>query len=188
MEKIIIAAVSENGVIGKDGRIPWKKIPEDLRHFRELTMGFPMIMGKKTYQSIGKSFDRRLNLVLTKGDGDFNYYYIKIGEKEKRRRKDNITICHSIEEALEAAEVYNEIVAEFHAFSRHPKPVQNRVYIIGGGEIFRQTINSADKLELTIIDEKAEGNVYFPEINPQFWRESKREDHKEFSFVTYSRR
>ena len=84
MELILIAAFSENRVIGYQGKIPWK-IPEDLKHFRQLTLNHPIIMGRKTYESIGKPLDKRKNIVLTK-DGKFN--------------PSGVIVCHSLEEAL----------------------------------------------------------------------------------------
>ncbi|MDD5699986.1 MAG: dihydrofolate reductase [Candidatus Nanoarchaeia archaeon] len=171
MNITLIAAVSENGIIGKDGTMPWGKIPEDLRHFKELTMGFPVIMGRKTYQSI-KPLKGRRNIVLTRNN----------------LQGQGVLVVHSMEEALKEAEMYNELIATFQQFSLIPRSHDNLVYIIGGGEIYSQTISLAGKLEVTRVHKNVEGDTYFPEINPNVWKETKREDKGEYSFVTYARR
>lgn len=176
MEKIILAAVSENNVIGMDGKMPWH-IPEDMKHFRKLTIGYPVIMGRKTYESIGKPLDKRINLVLTK-KGKFE--------------ENGIKICYSIGDAFEEARMYNGLLQDFNQLSKYPHECKNQVYIIGGEQVFRQTIGSADRLELTRIHQNVRGNSFFPEIN-NGWEEISRQDFPgqnsvpPYSFVSYKR-
>ena len=153
MKKIIIAAVAENRVIGKDGEIPWH-IPEDLQHFREKTTGHTIVMGRKTFQSLPDSFKPlpdRQNIVLTRSD--FNP-----GESVK--------IANSLEDAWEKAD--NE-----------------KVFIIGGAGVYRQTLDEADKMILTEIQEEYDGDTYFPDFNKDNWEEVEREEREGFDFVEY---
>ena len=154
MEKIIIAALSNNTVIGNKGKIPWH-ISEDLKRFRRLTLGKLVIMGRKTYESIGKPLDKRVNLVVT---------------RNREFSGKGIIICQSIEEALEKSEKYGK-----------------KIYISGGEEIYKQTIDLADRLELTRVNREVEGDSFFPQIDYNKWREIFRENHKDFSFVSYER-
>lgn len=124
---ILIAAISENYVIGKNGRIPWR-IPEDLRRFKELTIG-------KT-------------VVVTRGE----------------LRHENIVVVHSIEDAL--------------------KQCEGETFIIGGQQLYEQTINMASRLEITHVHQIFEGDAFFPRIS-DVWEETKRIDKDGYSFVTY---
>lgn len=92
MELIIIAAVSENNVIGKDGKLPWH-IPEDMKHFRSLTLGHPVIMGRKTFESLGKPLDKRVNIVIT---------------SQKNYTPEGIVIVHTFQEALDRCRNYEK--------------------------------------------------------------------------------
>lgn len=154
MEKIIIAAVAENGVIGKDGEIPWH-IPEDLQHFKEKTTGHTVVMGRKTFESLPDSFKPlpdRQNIVLTRSDFS--------------PKNESVNLANSLDEAWEEAE--NE-----------------KVFIIGGAGVYRQTLEEADKMILTEIHEEYEGDTYFPDFSEEDWREIEREEHEEFDFVEY---
>ncbi len=157
MEKIIIASLSNNGVIGNNGQTPWH-ISQDLERFRKLTLGNSVIMGRKTYESIGKPLDGRLNIVITR-KGKF-----------KSKEPLGIVVCHSVEEALKKAERYGE-----------------KVYIAGGGEIYRQTLSLADRLELTRIHRFVNGDAYFPQIDWNEWEEVYKDDHNDYSFHAYER-
>ncbi|THB72963.1 MAG: dihydrofolate reductase [Desulfobulbaceae bacterium] len=130
-EYIIIVAVAQNGVIGREGTLPWH-LPTDLKHFKKTTMNFPLIMGRKTYESIGKPLPNRENIVLTR-DETKNY----AGCIMKRTIKDALDYC--AEEA--------------------------KVFIIGGADIFRETLPFTDTLIVTELQRAVEGDVYFPEIN-----------------------
>ncbi|MBI9070314.1 MAG: dihydrofolate reductase [Melioribacteraceae bacterium] len=133
IEKIIIAAVSKNGIIGKDGKIPWKSEAE-LTHFKKLTMGFPIIMGRKTHDSIGKVLPGRLNIVLTKHELKSK------NEKVKSFSKLNDAFLFCVDQKFE------------------------KVFIIGGRKVYEEAMSFSDKIILSEMDLFADGNVYFPEI------------------------
>ena len=135
-------------------------ISEDLKRFRRLTLGNPIIMGRKTYESTG-FLEGRLNIVVTRNE---NFYVRDILHKK------DIIVCNSIEQAVEKAENYGQ-----------------DIYITGGREIYKQTIPIADKLELTKVNRNIEGDSFFPQIDYNKWREIFQEDHKDFSFHTYER-
>lgn len=158
MEKIIVAAVAENRVIGRDGDIPWH-FPEDLEHFRELTMGSPVVMGRGTYESLPEDhrpLEGRTNIVLTRS-----------GLEEE-----SVRVANNLDEAWSIAR----------------ETGSGTVYIIGGESVYRQTLDDADRMELTEVHREPEGDTRFPEFDPDSWREVDREDRGEFSFVTYERR
>ena len=140
----LIVAMAENRVIGRDNQLPWR-IPEDLKHFKALTMGKPIIMGRKTYESIGRPLPGRDNIVIT---GDTLY------------RAEGCQVVHSIEEALRSVGAAEEAM------------------IIGGAALYRQTLQDADRLYLTLVKAQPEGDTWFPKIEPQEWREIRREVHR----------
>ncbi len=155
MEKIIVAAVSENNVIGKDGKLPWH-IPEDLKHFKELTTGHTVVMGRKTFESLPepyKPLPNRQNIILT---------------RSKELEREDIDIANSLEEAWE-------------------KTRGDKAFIIGGSSIYKQTLEKADKMVLTHIHKKYEGDTYFPEWDKENWTETERDDRENFSFTTYQK-
>lgn len=137
----IIVAVSENRVIGKLNSLPWY-IPEDLKRFRRITTGHPVIMGRRTYQSVGRPLPNRTNIVIS---------------RDKNFQAEGIIVVHSLEEALGLAE---------------SKPGCEEVFIIGGGEIFAQSIGKADRLYLTLIKGDIKGDIYFPDYS-QFKKRKK---------------
>ncbi len=149
----IIVAASMNNVIGLDNKLPWK-IKEDLQRFKALTMGHPIIMGRKTYESIGKPLPGRENIVLT---------------NNPQYENNGITIYNSLEEAQRA-------VAEQDAF------------IIGGAQIYREGMNFATRIELTRVHKVIPGDTFFPEIDPEIWKETKKDFKGDYSFISYMRR
>ncbi|KKW42909.1 MAG: Dihydrofolate reductase [Candidatus Magasanikbacteria bacterium GW2011_GWA2_56_11] len=152
----LIAAVSDNNCIGKKGRLPWH-IPEDMQHFRDLTLGKPVLMGRKTWESIPDKFrplPQRTNMVITR-QAD----YPAPGGVERYA---------AIDEAIAA----------------HP---DEEIMIIGGADIYRQTIDRADRLYITHVHQIVDGDAFFPEINPQQWEPTERESRGNFEFVTYAR-
>ncbi|QKQ98622.1 dihydrofolate reductase [Candidatus Nanohaloarchaea archaeon] len=156
MERIIIAAVAENNVIGKDGEIPWH-IPEDLKHFKEKTTGHPVIMGRKTFESLPEDYrplPSRTNIVLTKSGID----------------REDIRVAESLEEAYSIAE-----------------EIDDKAFIIGGASVYKQALPDADRMVLTEVHREVDGDTYFPEFDEEKWREIEREEHEGFDFVTYSR-
>ena len=134
MVSIIVAAAGKKRVIGKKGSTPWY-IPAELKRFKEITMGHPIIMGRITHQSIGKALPGRTNIVITHDPG-----YLVEG----------CIVVHSLEEALRQAQ---------------GKPGSEEVFIIGGGQIYEQAISLADKLYLTYVDKEIEGDVFFPDYS-----------------------
>lgn len=155
MEIIIIAALSENGVIGIDNKLPWH-FKEDLQRFRELTIGFPVIMGRKTFESIGKPLAKRQNIVVTRDVG-----YIREG----------VVSAYSINDALDKAEKYS-----------------NKVFIIGGAQLYKEFLPIATRMELTKVHSNIEGDTYYPEYKSEEWEETVRHDFNEFSFISYKRK
>jgi dihydrofolate reductase len=156
----IIAAMAANRVIGRENRLPWR-LSADLRHFKSLTMGKPVIMGRNTYESIGKPLPGRSNIVVT---GDAGY------------RAPGCRVVHSVQQALEAA------------------ASQDEVMVIGGAQLYRQTLQHADRLYLTLVKAEVDGDAVFPEIEAQQWRELHRESHRadekneyDYDFLTLER-
>ena len=151
----LIAASSVNGVIGIDNKLPWR-LPEDLKRFKSLTTGKNILMGKKTFQSIGnKALPNRTNIVLSR---DKNF-----------KAPEGVIVYNSLDEVL---------------------PLFNDLVIIGGSEIYKQTIKLADVIELTLIDKEFEGDSFFPEISDDFTKEnteSYSNDEFEYYFITYKR-
>jgi dihydrofolate reductase len=151
----LISAIAENNCIGKNNKLPWN-IPEDLEHFKKLTLGKTCIMGDATFESIlgylGKPLPGRKTVVLTL---DKNY---KVPE--------GVRMFHSIDDAWE--ELKDE-----------------ECYICGGATIYKLTIDKADKLYITHVNQTVNGDAFFPEINKNIWCEIEREDHDGFSFVKY---
>lgn len=152
----LIAAISKNNCIGKDGKIPWN-LPEDMKRVRELTTGKVIIMGRKTWESIPEKFrplPNRTNAVIT---------------------------SHAQYKIPKGVEVYTTIQ---QAIDAHP---QEDIFGFGGAGIYKEMINIADTLYLTHVDQEIpECNAFFPEIGPE-WKETERENHEGFSFVTYER-
>ena len=156
----IIAALAENRVIGINNTLPWR-LPNDLKHFRRLTTGHAIILGRKNYESIGKPLPERRNVVITRQSG-----YEAPG----------CLVAHSLDEALKMADDDAE------------------VFVIGGAEIYQQTLARADRLYLTLVHAEVQGDTFFPEFDRNEWRESARERHERderhayaYSFVVLER-
>jgi len=153
----IIVAISNNRVIGDSNKLIWH-LPSDLKRFKEITGGHPIVMGRKTYQSIGRPLPNRRNIIITK---DENYDVV------------GCEVVNSIEEALLLT--------------------NSDCFIIGGGEIYKQTLHIADQIYLTQVDEEFDGDTTFPEL-PASWYVSKKEDFEadeknpyNYSFIFYER-
>ena len=164
---VIVAAVASNGVIGRDNGLIWR-LKTDMRHFRAQTLGKPVLMGRKTFDSIGKPLPGRANIVLTRRRG---------------LRIEGARVVHSLDEALSAA---GEAMIGMGA---------SEVAVAGGAEIFALTLPLAVRLEMTEVALAPEGDVLFPAIDPRQWRETRREAHPAgpddeaaFAFVTHVRR
>lgn len=162
-----IAAMAKNRVIGINGKLPWD-LPEDMKFFRETTMGHIMIMGRKTFESMPGVLPKRFHIVITRSK-DFKFEH------------KNVLIVDSIESAIQAAK--QQI---------HLEPAWgDEVFIIGGGEIFKQAMNFSDKLYLTIIDKEFSGDSFFPEFDKnqfQLVKEDYRDGDIPFRFCTYCRK
>ena len=139
----LIAALAKNRVIGKDNQIPWH-LPADLKHFKEMTMGKPVLMGRKTFESIGKPLPGRRNVVIS---------------RQKDYKIVGVEMFCSIEEALIALQNEPEVM------------------VIGGAEIYRQTLPRATRLVLTFVEGEFKGDTYFPEWKNKEWQEKAREYH-----------
>lgn len=161
----LIAAMSRNRVIGAAGKLPWH-LPEDLKYFRKITSGHPVIMGRKTFESIGKLLPGRLNIIVTR-----NPEFHVSGQA---------SLVSSLEQAFEQC--------------RGLTPLPDEIFVIGGAEIYAQALKWADRLYLTLIDLDVEGDARFPECNESGeFAEKTREDHPAtgsqpaFSFILLER-
>ena len=128
-----IAAIGKNNVIGQNNDLVWK-IPDDLARFREITKGHPVIMGRRTFESIGRPLPDRTNIVIS---------------REKDYATEGVSVVYSVDEAIEKAKSLGN----------------DEIFVIGGGEIYRQFMPYTDKLYLTIIDAEADGDVFFPDYS-----------------------
>ncbi len=157
----IIVAIAKNRAIGKENQLLWH-ISEDLKRFKRITMGCPVIMGRKTFESLGRPLPGRKNIIITR----------------------NTSLCY------EDCECYGSI-EEAIASCNDDK----EVFIIGGGEIYKQTISIADKLYLTVVHHNYDADTFFPEIDPMQWEETNFESFERgekfeypYSFIDYTRR
>jgi dihydrofolate reductase len=149
----MIAAVARNGVIGDGESMLWH-LSEDLKYFKRQTMGHPLVMGRRTFDSMGVLPGRR-SIVITR-QPDWHH--------------PSVETAHSLAEALALAGPSDE------------------VFVVGGGEIYREAMPYAARLLLTEVDQSPEGSVTFPPIDPDAWVESSREEHDGFAWVCLERR
>ena len=166
MEIVFVVAVAENGVIGADGAIPWR-LKSDMQRFKALTTGKPVVMGRKTFVSLRRPLPRRTNIVITR-DADF------------RAAGAIVTTSFADARAIALGDALRRSVAE--------------IAVIGGAEIYAQWIDSADRLEVTEVHARPEGDTFL-RIDHAQWEEVVRERHTagaddsaDFSYVTYRRR
>lgn len=174
MKLAIIVAIAENRVIGKDGKIPWAgRLPTDMERFVNLTTGHPVIMGRKTYESIPPKFRPladRLNIVLSRHGGRSETLITDLSK--------GVVIATDLDAAIAEASLNNPNIAFF----------------AGGAEIYRQILPLAHLIYLTQIHAEVKGDAFFPEIDHQKWRCESEEgpfrgfsDQYSFSFITYTR-
>jgi dihydrofolate reductase len=167
MQIVLIAAIADNGVIGRDGTMPWR-LKSDMRHFRALTLDKPVIMGRRTYLTLSiKPLPRRTNIVVS---------------RDRNFAAPGIVVAPSLEAALQAA--------RGDALRRRA----DAIMVIGGAEIYAQAMPCADRLEITQIHAAPQGNARFPAIDPDTWRELARQQHPQgpgddhaFDTVSYAR-
>ena len=164
---VLVVAVADNGVIGKDGQLPWK-IPGDLKHFQKLTINKPIVMGRLTYESMGGPLKDRLNIVIP-SNSDY--------------KAEGAVVVTNLKDAL--------ALAEKDADARGI----DEIAIIGGSVVFRETLPIAAKLEITEVHGSPEGDTVFPSFDKNEWKETRRDgphqserDSLPYSFVTYERR
>jgi dihydrofolate reductase len=158
----LVAAVARNGVIGRDGSIPWR-LPEDMRHFRDLTMGHPVVMGRRTWESLPDRF-------------------------RPLPGRDNVVVTRNPDWAAQGADRAASVEDALRLLDSEPK-----VFVIGGGEIYVSALPLADELQLTEIDAEIEGDTTFPDWDRTEFEEISREPHvtedgTPYAFVTYVRR
>lgn len=157
----IVVAMGSNNEIGKENQLLWH-LPKDLKHFKDLTSGHPIVMGRKTYESIGKPLPNRTNIVVS---------------RKKDWFEEGILIVGSLKEALKFA-----------------KKIDENFYVLGGGNIYEQTIDLADRLEVTEVKATLDADTFFPKINPKVWKKVNEECHEkdeknsyDFCFQTFER-
>lgn len=157
----IIVAMARGRVIGGDNKLLWH-ISEDLRRFKSITMGCPIIMGRKSYESIGRPLPGRQNIVLS---------------SDKNLKIEGCEVVGTIDEAIGLCDRDKEI------------------FIIGGGQVYAQTMDFVDRLYITYVDAEYAGDTFFPEIDSDIWQESSRQDFERgdkfeapFSFVDYTKK
>lgn len=158
----IVVAMGLNNQIGNDNQLLWH-LPKDLKHFKEITSGHPIIMGRKTYESIGKPLPNRTNIVVSRKTDWF---------------QEGILIVGSIKEAIKFA-----------------KKIDENIFILGGGNIYEQTINIVDKLEVTLVKADLPADTFFPKIDEKVWQKTneichEKDEKNEFDmcFQTFERR
>ncbi len=157
----IIVAVSQNNVLGKDNKLPWY-LPADMKYFKQITLGHPVIMGRSTYEALGAPLPGRLNIIIT--------------------RQEDFLAPGSI--------IVNNLKAAFDA-ARNEK--DEEIFVIGGGDIIRQTLVWADRIYLTRIFEDFDGDTFFPQLNEDDWKLVSEERHQsdeknryEYAFRVYA--
>ncbi len=156
-----VVALGLENEIGADNQLLWH-LPNDLRRFKEITTGHPIIMGRKTYESIGKALPNRTNIVISRRRDWF---------------EEGILIVGSVKEALKFA-----------------KKIDEQIFILGGGNIYEQTLEVTDRLEVTLVETTRPADVYFPKIDPKIWKKTEESCHEVdekhaygYCFQTYER-
>lgn len=166
MRVAMIVAQAQNRVIGRDNKLPWY-LPGDLKYFKQATLGKPIVMGRKTFDSIGKPLPGRLNIVIT---------------RDQSYQPDGVKVVHSLQEAIELAESQALIDGA------------EELMIIGGEQIYAQALPLAERLYITQVHADVEGDAHFPVFEPADWQELGREDFSaegpnpyDYSFIVYQR-
>lgn len=163
---VFVVAVAENGVIGRDNAMPWR-LKSDLKRFKAITFNRPVIMGRKTFASIGRPLPGRTNIVVT---------------RDKKFQAPGIVVATSLDAAHDIArgDALRRFVTE--------------IMVIGGADIFAQWLTKADRLEITEVHDQPEGDTFLKPVDPAEWQEVARTRHSkadsdtaDFSYVTYKR-
>ncbi len=157
----IVVAMGMKNEIGFNNELLWH-LPKDLKHFKDITSGHPVIMGRKTYESIGKPLPNRTNIVISRKNDWF---------------EEGILIVGSVKEAIKFA-----------------KKIDDHIFIIGGGNIYEQTIGLVDKIEVTLVKADLQADTYFPEIDNKIWKKTDETCHEkdernnyDFCFQTFEK-
>ncbi len=169
----IIAAIGKNRELGKDNKLLWH-ISADLKRFKELTTGHPVIMGRKTFDSIGKPLPNRLNIILTHDKEAFGMKYSNYIQQSEGDSKTRLVVVSSIDEALKHASRYL-----IHA-------PRCEVFVIGGARVYEQFLPVADKLYLTLVDGEYEADTFFPDYSAfqnVVFKEEKKENGQKFTCI-----
>lgn len=161
----ILVAMAKNRVIGRNNALPWQ-LPPDLKRFKELTMGHHIVMGRKTYESIGRPLPGRTSVIIT---------------RQPDYQVPGAIVVASIDQALKVCSAGKEVDQE--------------IFVIGGAQIYRQSLGLCQRIYITEIQQEFDGDTLFPELNQQEWREISREKHRlndddglEYHFVVLDRR
>jgi dihydrofolate reductase len=149
MDIAIYVAIAENGVIGREGGLPWR-LSSDLKRFKAGTMGKPVIMGRKTFESIGRALPGRLNIVVS---------------RDPEYRAEGVETAGSLEDAIKLASVRARCMTG-----------ADEICVIGGGEIYRQALPLTDRLHVTHVLTEVEGDTSFPPIDPEIWERVRAQD------------
>ena len=157
----LIVAMTDAGIIGRGNELPWH-IPEDLKHFKKTTMSNIILMGRKTFESIGKPLPGRKNFILTSDPESI---------PENMRNNENVFIFSSFKDAQDAASSMPE-----------------NLYIIGGASVYNATLKYADRLYISKVKKLYEGDVFFPEYDRSEWGLTSSEDFPDFTLEIYDRK
>ncbi len=152
----ILAAIARNGVIGVDGGLPWH-LPDELRLFKEATLGHVLVMGRRTYESVGRPLPGRTTVVVTR-------------QADWQADSEQVVRAGSVPDALEAAALLDD-----------------EVFVVGGAQIYAEALTLADRLALTFVDAEPEGDTLFPDVDWSQWREIGRRPGDGWTHVTYER-
>jgi dihydrofolate reductase len=166
MDITAIAAIGKNRVIGREQGLPWN-IPEDFRHFKQVTMGATLIMGRVTFGSIGKPLPGRISVVVSRAAPDRDYADLPPSANGSETR---VIWVHSLKDALQVA-----------------TGLDRPVFIGGGASIYEQAWPYLTELDITEVDAEPDGDRFFPVIDPAEWREISRDPREGFDFVRYTR-
>jgi dihydrofolate reductase len=163
---VLVVAIGENGVIGRNGALPWR-LTSELQHFKRVTLNHPVIMGRKTYQSLKRPLPQRTNIVLTRRAGE---------------AKPDVIYASDLDEALALARADAEARGA------------DAIMVIGGSDVFARTLPIADRLELTRVHASPDGDVWFPDLPKSEWRETRSEryargpdDEFDYTICTFER-
>jgi dihydrofolate reductase len=159
MTVTLVAAVARNGVIGRDGEMPWH-LPGELQRFKATTMGHVLVMGRRTYESIGRPLPGRTTVVVSR----------RPDWQPPGGLPQGVLVHTSLPEALAVA-----------------REIDEQVYVVGGGAIYAEALGHADEMLITEVDAEPEGDTYFPPVDWDDWREVGREEHDGWTLAKYAR-